>query len=156
MCYRNKACRFTFICIKKIRAKIRIKNGYIFANANKGLKGNTIKFPKISVGATENAILAAVNAKGKTILINCAVEPEIQDLIIFLKKLAVISQLKKKKIIIIGNKKNNKVSHKVMFDRIELGTYIIAALISGNKVSFSKINPKNYQNRDRYFKKNGR
>ena len=141
--------------LKKLGAKIRIKNGYIFANANKGLKGNTIKFPKISVGATENAILAAVNAKGKTILINCAIEPEIQDLIIFLKKIGSDISIKKRKIIIIGNKKNNKVSHKVMFDRIELGTYIIAALISGNKVSFSKINPKIIETEINILKKMG-
>ena len=141
--------------LKKLGAKIRIKNGYIFANANKGLKGNTIKFPKISVGATENAILAAVNAKGKTILINCAIEPEIQDLIIFLKKIGSDISIKKRKIIIIGNKKNNKVSHKVMFDRIELGTYIIAALISGNKVSFSKINPKIIKTEINILKKMG-
>ena len=72
--------------LKKLGAKIKIKNGYIFANAKKGLKGSIIKFPKISVGATENAILAAVNAKGKTVLINSAIEPEIKDLIIFFKK----------------------------------------------------------------------
>ncbi len=128
--------------LKKLGAKIKIKNGYIFANAKKGLKGSIIKFPKISVGATENAILAAVNAKGKTVLINSAIEPEIKDLIIFLKKIGSEISIEKRKITIIGNKKNNKVSHKIMFDRIELGTYIIAAVISGTKISFSKINPK--------------
>ena len=55
----NKTSRFTFICIKKIGAKIKIKDGYIFAEAKKGLKGTKIKFPSISVGATENALLAA-------------------------------------------------------------------------------------------------
>ena len=73
--------------LKKLGAQIKIKNGYIYAVAKDGLKGNTIKFPSISVGATENAIIAAVNAKGKTTLSNCALEPEIKDLIIFLKKL---------------------------------------------------------------------
>ena len=66
-------------------AKIKIKNGYIIAEAKKGLKGPTVKFPSISVGATENALLAAFNAM-KTILKNCAIEPEIKDLT-FLKKL---------------------------------------------------------------------
>ena len=75
--------------LKKLGAKIKIKNGYIFASANKGLKGTKFKFPSISVGATENAILAAVQAKGPTIIDNCAVEPEIKDLINFLKKLGV-------------------------------------------------------------------
>ena len=73
--------------LKKLGAKIKIKDGYIIAKAKKGLKGSTIKFPSISVGATENALLAAFNAKGKTILKNCAIEPEIKDLISFLKKL---------------------------------------------------------------------
>ena len=72
--------------LKKLGAKIKIKNGYIIAEAKKGLKGNIIKFPSISVGATENALLAATKAEGKTILKNCAIEPEVKDLIIFLKK----------------------------------------------------------------------
>ena len=73
--------------LKKLGAKIKIKNGYIFASALNGLKGTKFKFPKISVGATENAILASVHAKGKTIIENCAIEPEIIDLVNFLKKL---------------------------------------------------------------------
>ena len=73
--------------LKKLGAKIKIKNGYIFASAKNGLKGTKFKFPSISVGATENAILAAVQAKGITIIDNCAIEPEIKDLINFLEKL---------------------------------------------------------------------
>ena len=73
--------------LKKLGAKIKIKNGYILAEAKNGLKGAIIKFPSISVGATENALLAAFKAKGKSILKNCAIEPEIKDLILFLKKL---------------------------------------------------------------------
>ena len=73
--------------LKKLGAKIKIKNGYILAEAKNGLKGEVIKFPTISVGATENALLAAFKAKGKTILKNCAIEPEVKDLILFLKKL---------------------------------------------------------------------
>ena len=75
------------LALKKMGAKIKIKNGYILAEAKNGLKGAKIKFPTISVGATENALLAAFKAKGKTILKNCAIEPEIKDLIKFLKKL---------------------------------------------------------------------
>ena len=70
--------------LKKLGAKIIIKDGYIYANAKKGLIGNKIRFPSISVGATENAIIAASQAHGKTILSNCAIEPEIKDLISFL------------------------------------------------------------------------
>ena len=62
--------------LKKLGATIKIKNGYIIAEAKNGLKGSNINFPHISVGATENALLAAFNANGKTILKNCAIEPE--------------------------------------------------------------------------------
>ncbi len=71
------------LALKKLGATIKIKDGYIIAEAKYGLKGTKIKFPSISVGATENALLAAHGATGKTILINCAIEPEIIDLIKF-------------------------------------------------------------------------
>ena len=67
--------------LKKLGAKIKIKDGYILAEAKRGLVGNKIKFPSVSVGATENALLAAYGAKGKTVLLNCAIEPEILNLI---------------------------------------------------------------------------
>ncbi len=70
--------------LKKLGAKIKIKNGYILAEAKNGLKGTKITFPSISVGATENALLAAFKAEGRTVLNNCAIEPEIKDLIKFL------------------------------------------------------------------------
>ena len=95
------------LALKKLGAKIKIKDGYIFAEAKHGLKGATIKFPSISVGATENALLAAFNAQGKTILKNCAIEPEIKDLISFLKKLGANIILKSRKIIISKTKINN-------------------------------------------------
>jgi len=129
--------------LEKLGAKIKIKNGYIYASAKNGLIGNIIKFPSISVGATENAILAAVSAKGKTIISNCATEPEIQDMIIFLKKLGCnINFVGKRKILIIGTKKLKSTSHKIIFDRIELGTYLIAAALVGKKIIFLKIKPK--------------
>ena len=89
--------------LKKLGAKIKIKDGYILAEAKKGLKGATIKFPTISVGATENALIAATKAKGKTILQNCAIEPEIKDLIKFLKKLGANITIKGRVIIIFGH-----------------------------------------------------
>jgi len=129
--------------LEKLGAKIKIKNGYIYASAKNGLKGNIIKFPSISVGATENAILAAVSAQGKTIIFNCAIEPEIQDMIVFLKKLGCnINFVGKRKILIIGTKKLKNTVHDVIFDRIELGTYLIAAALVGKKIIFSKIKPK--------------
>ena len=132
------------LALKKLGAKIIIKDGYIFAEARRGLKGATIKFPTISVGATENALLAAFNAKGKTIIKNCAVEPEIKDLISFLKKLGANIILKGRKIIISKTKiKNFKIIHRVMSDRIELGTYMIAcALMAKKNVIIDKIDPR--------------
>ena len=129
--------------LKKFGAKIKIKDGYIFAEASKGLKGTTIRFPSLSVGATENALLASLKARGKTILKNCAIEPEIKDLIFFLKKLGANISIKSRTIIISENKiKNSKIIHNVIFDRIELGTYMIAgALMAKNKININKIDP---------------
>ena len=129
--------------LKKLGAKILIKEGYIYASAKDGLVGCKIKFPSISVGATENAIIAASQAKGKTILYNCALEPEIENLIAFLKKMGCKISIKKgRKIIINGTFKTSQVSQKIMFDRIELGTYLIAAALMGKKISFSNVIPK--------------
>jgi len=129
--------------LKKLGAKITIKNGYIHAVAKNGLIGNKIRFPSVSVGATENAIIAACRARGKTVLSNCAIEPEIQDLISFLNKLGCRILLdRKRKITIRGIFKNKSITHYVMFDRIELGTYLIASALLGRKVSFFKIIPK--------------
>ena len=69
--------------LKKLGAKIKIKDGYIHAEATNGLFGNKIKLPSISVGATENLIIAATYAYGTTLIKNCACEPEIIDLINF-------------------------------------------------------------------------
>ena len=73
--------------LKKMGAKIKIKNGYIVASIKKNLKGTTIKFPKVSVGATENILIASCFASGQTKLRNCATEPEVKDLVNFLKKI---------------------------------------------------------------------
>ena len=70
--------------LKKMGMKYEIKKGYIHARSNGKLKGTTVKFPKISVGATEQLIMSSVLAEGKTLLKNCAIEPEIKDLTNFL------------------------------------------------------------------------
>ena len=128
--------------LKKLGAKIKIKDGYIIAEAKKGLKGTVIKFPSVSVGATENALLAAFNAKGKTTLKNCAIEPEIKDLILFLKKLgANIKQAGRNISIFESANKKKTVIHEVMFDRIEAGTYMIASALVGKKIMIDKVNP---------------
>ena len=129
--------------LKKLGAKIKIKNGYIIAEAKQELKGSIIQFPSISVGATENALLAACNAKGKTILKNCAIEPEIQDLIMFLKKLGARIKISGRTITISESiNRETKINHEIMFDRIEAGTYMIASALIGKKVIIDKIDPK--------------
>ena len=120
--------------LKKLGANIKIKNGYIFALASKGLKGANFKFPSISVGATENAILAAVLAKGKTVMDNCAIEPEIKDLINFLKKLGAKIKINARKISIEKSITEKKISHKVICDRIELGTYLIGGALTAKNL----------------------
>ncbi len=142
--------------LKKLGAKIKIKNGYIIAEAKNGLKGSNIRFPNISVGATENAVLAAFYSKGRSILSNCAIEPEIQDLILFLNKLGGKILIKGRKIFVDGVKKiKKKISHDVIFDRIELGTYLIAAALVGNQIRLNKINPKIVRNEIKILKKMG-
>ncbi len=142
--------------LEKLGAKIKIKDGYIYASAKKGLRGSIIKFPSISVGATENAILAAVNAKGKTIISNCAIEPEIQDMIFFLKKIGCnINFIGKRKILIIGVSEFKDAIHDVIFDRIELGTYLIAAALIGKKIVLKRIKPEIIASEIKILKKMG-
>ena len=142
--------------LKKLGAKIKIKNGYILAEAKSGLKGATIKFPIISVGATENALLAAFMAKGKSILKNCAIEPEIKDLIIFLKKLGGKIQISGRTIAIEKSEiKKKLINHKVIFDRIEAGTYMIAGALIGKKIIINKIDPNIIKNEIDILKKMG-
>ena len=129
--------------LKKMKAKIKIKDGYIFASAKRGLKGCVIKFPKISVGATENILIAACFAKGETKLRNCASEPEIADLINFLKKLGCnINQIGKRSINVLGVERLKSTTHKVIFDRIEAGTYIIAAALTKGYLKIKNIDSK--------------
>jgi len=129
--------------LSKLGVKYKIVQGYIYAKATKGLIGNTIKFPKISVGATENLIIASSFAKGKTVLKNCAIEPEIKDLINFLRKMGCnIKWTGQRTITIIGVRELKKIQYKVMFDRIEAGTYMIASALTGGNLKIININPK--------------
>ena len=129
--------------LSKLGVKYKIIQGYIYAKAPKGLIGNEIRFSKISVGATENLIIAASFAKGKTILRNCAIEPEIRDLINFLRKMGCnIKWTGKRTITIIGVKKLKKLKYKIMFDRIEAGTYMIASALTEGNLKITNIDPK--------------
>ena len=129
--------------LSKLGVKFKILNGYVHANAPKGLIGTTISFSKISVGATENLIIAACFAKGKTILKNCAIEPEIKDLVNFLLKMGCnIKWISERSIKIYGVREIKKISYSVMFDRIEAGTYLIAAALTGGNLKIRNIIPK--------------
>ena len=128
--------------LSKLGVEYKIDQGYVIANAPKGLKGNKIYFSKISVGATENLIIAASLAKGTTILSNCAIEPEIKDLIKFLNKMGCkIKWISKRKIKIIGVTDIKQISYSVMFDRIEAGTYLIAAAVTEGNLKIKNIIP---------------
>ena len=139
----SRPINFHLDALKKMGAKIKIKDGYVFASAKKGLKGCNIKFPKISVGATENTLIAACFSEGETKLRNCASEPEINDLINFLKKLGCrIKKVGKRGLNILGVKELKQIKYKVIFDRIEAGTYIIAAALTKGNLKIKNINPK--------------
>ncbi len=128
--------------LSKLGVKYKIVQGYVHATAPKGLIGSKIKFSKISVGATENLIIAACFAKGTTILSNCATEPEIEDLINFLLKLGCkIKWISKRSIKISGVNKLNEISYTVMFDRIEAGTYLIAAAVTAGNIKIKNVIP---------------
>ena len=129
--------------LSKMGVKYKIIQGYVHADAPKGLIGANIKFSKISVGATENLIIAACLAKGTTVLSNCAMEPEIKDLVNFLIKMGcIIRWISKRKIKIEGVKKINNLTYQVMPDRIEAGTYLIAAALTEGNLKITGINSK--------------
>jgi UDP-N-acetylglucosamine 1-carboxyvinyltransferase len=129
--------------LSKLGVKYKIIQGYVHANAPKGLVGANIKFPKISVGATENLIIAACLAKGKTTLSNCAIEPEIKDLVNFLIKLGCnIKWAAKRTIKIEGVNNLSEIKYQVMPDRIEAGTYLIAAALNEGNLKIVGMDPK--------------
>lgn len=121
------------MALEQLGATITIDNGYIIAKAPAGgLVGNTIVFPKVTVGGTECAMLAATLATGETIISNAAREPEIRDLAELLIKMgAKITGLDTDTLRITGVKKLNGATHQVVADRIECGTFAIAAAITG-------------------------
>ena len=129
--------------LSRLGVRYKIIQGYVYAKAPKGLKGSKITFPKISVGATENLIIAATLAHGTTVLKNCAIEPEIKDLVNFLIKLGCdLKWLANRTIRINGVKELNEISYSVMFDRIEAGTYLVAAAATQGSLKIKNVIPK--------------
>ena len=130
--------------LKKMGAKISIKNSCIIATAPKFLKACKFKLSFPSVGATENLIMACSLAKGTSYLENTACEPEILDLINYLKKMgAKIEQTKKRKLKITGVKKLTplKQAYSVIPDRIEAGTWLIAGACTRGEITVKKCKP---------------
>ncbi len=136
------------MAMKKLGATVIETEEYIEATTNgKRLKGAEITFPSISVGATENAIMASVTAEGDTILRNIAIEPEIDDLILFLNKLgAKISKTGERELIIQGVKELGTTEHSIIPDRIEAATYAIAAAMTNGKIILHNCSIKTFDN----------
>ena len=118
--------------LEMLGAEITLDNGYIRAQAPGGLTGATIEFPMVSVGATENLLMAATLAKGETTLVNAACEPEIIDLANCLNSMgARIDGAGTSQIVIQGVSRLHGAEHVVISDRIEAGTYAMAAAVTG-------------------------
>ena len=142
--------------LSKLGVKYKITQGYVHAHAPKGLIGSRIHFSKISVGATENLIIAASRAKGTTILTNCAIEPEIKDLVSFLTRLGCkIKWIAKRSLMIVGVEKIYDTNYSIMFDRIEAGTYLIAAAVTEGNLIIKNVNPSILKNEVTTLKKIG-
>jgi UDP-N-acetylglucosamine 1-carboxyvinyltransferase len=121
--------------LRALGAQIELHEGYVYAQAPRGLEGAEITFPFVSVGATEHALLAAVLAQGETVLRNAACEPEIVDLADCLTKMgAQITGAGQETIRIQGVARLNGATHAVIPDRIETGTYALAAAMAGGEV----------------------
>jgi len=127
--------------LMKMGAEIKVESGYITAKANR-LKGTEINFPKKTVTGTENIIMAASLADGHTKINNSANEPEISDLCIFLNKMgAKIKGYGTDLIEIEGVNSLSATSHKPLPDRIEAGTFMVAAVITGGDIEINNIVP---------------
>ncbi len=121
--------------MQQLGAKIDIDSGYVVASAPQGLKGGEIVFPKVTVGGTHTAIMAASLAGGTTVIDNAAREPEIADVADCLNKMgARISGAGTSRIVIEGVAKLNGARHAVLPDRIETGTYAMAVAMAGGDI----------------------
>tara|TARA_B100000959_G_scaffold280712_1_gene343076 strand:- start:343 stop:1602 length:1260 start_codon:yes stop_codon:yes gene_type:complete len=129
--------------LSKLGANYKIVDGYVYAYSRKKLKGANIRFPKISVGATENLIIASSMAEGTTILSNCAIEPEIKDLVNFINCIGgKIKWTGKRTLKIKGVNNFKEKNYTIMPDRIEAGTYLIAGAVTEGDLKIIGIDPK--------------
>jgi UDP-N-acetylglucosamine 1-carboxyvinyltransferase len=125
--------------LEALGARIDLHEGYVYAQAPRGLTGARIAFPFVSVGATEHALLAAVLAHGETILENAAAEPEMVDLADCLNAMgAKVTGAGTKTIRVEGVARLHGATHAVLPDRIETGTYALAAAMAGGEVRLTR------------------
>ncbi|HEX8827569.1 MAG TPA: UDP-N-acetylglucosamine 1-carboxyvinyltransferase, partial [Xanthobacteraceae bacterium] len=130
------------MAVERLGATIEIEGGYVVARAPKGLKGSEIVFPKVTVSGTHTAVMAATLARGTTVIENAAREPEIADVADCLNKMgARISGAGTRQIVIEGVTRLHGVRHAVLPDRIETGTYAMAAAMTGGEVLLQNARP---------------
>jgi UDP-N-acetylglucosamine 1-carboxyvinyltransferase len=130
------------MALAKLGAAIEIEAGYVVATAPKGLIGAEIDFPKVTVGGTHVALMAATLAQGTTVLRNAAREPEVVDLAECLIKMgAKIQGAGTSEIVVEGVSRLNGASHDVMPDRIETGTYAMAVAMTGGDLVLDNTRP---------------
>ena len=122
--------------MRALGAEIDYRNGYYFARAPGRLRGAELTFPQVTVMGTENAILAAVLADGTTTIRPAAREPEVDDLIAFLQKMgAEVSRTAPDTIVVSGRRRLRGADHQIISDRIEAGTFVVAAAVTGGEVT---------------------
>ncbi|HZP68913.1 MAG TPA: UDP-N-acetylglucosamine 1-carboxyvinyltransferase, partial [Pseudolabrys sp.] len=130
------------MALEKLGAAIEIEGGYVIARAKNGLRGGDIKFPKVTVGGTHTALMAASLANGTTVIENAAREPEIGDVADCLNKMgARISGAGTSRIVVEGVPKLSGARHSVLPDRIETGTYAMAVAMTGGDVLLQNARP---------------
>lgn len=130
------------MALEKLGAEIVIENGYALARAPRGLKGGEIVFPKVTVGGTHTALMAAVLAQGTTVIENAACEPEVTDLAACLVKMgAKIEGAGTPRIVVTGVARLGGAHHAVLPDRIEAGTYAMAVAMTGGDVMLEGARP---------------
>ena len=130
------------MALEKLGAEIEIEGGYVIARAKNGLRGGEIVFPKVTVGGTHTALMAAALANGTTVIENAAREPEIGDVADCLNKMgAKISGAGTSRIVVEGVAKLHGARHAVLPDRIETGTYAMAVAMTGGDVLLQNARP---------------
>ena len=128
--------------LEALGATIDLHEGYVFATAPRGLRGGRVVFPFVSVGATEHALLAAVLAQGETVLENAACEPEITDLAECLNAMgAKVEGAGSPTVTVTGVSSLSGADHAVISDRIEAGTYAVAAAMAGGETRITRTRP---------------